>query len=316
MPRHTALQVRRGLGSTARDITNLGADDHSVAGSHVIVVTAVTKTYSDVTALDDISLQVGSGITVLLGPNGAGKTSLLRCLATVMRPDRGEIEIGSIRVGGESDNRAIRSMLGYMPQTTGFPNGISVSKHLDRIGVLKGIVEDHERANAVAASLRAVDLGGQADRRVHRLSGGMQRRLALAQALMGSPKILLLDEPTAGLDPEQRATFRSFIGAIGVAGATVLVSTHQLQDVLGISGEVVVIAHGRLLFQGPPGSLAELAQGQVWITRHAAPGSISWPMPDGRVRALGEMEDGEPVEPTVEDGYLLLMQRNSADAYA
>lgn len=282
----------------------------------MIVVTTVTKTYSDVTALDDVSLQVGPGITVLLGPNGAGKTSLIRCLATVMRPDRGGIEIGSIRVGAESDNRAIRSRLGYMPQATGYPNGISVSKHLDRIGVLKGIVEDDERAKAVAASLRAVDLEEQADRRVNRLSGGMQRRLALAQALMGSPKILLLDEPTAGLDPEQRATFRSFIGAIGAAGATVLVSTHQLEDVLGISGEVVVIANGRLLFQGPPRSLAELARGQVWITGHPAPGSISWPMPDGRVRALGEVQGGEPVEPTVEDGYLLLMKRNSANAYA
>jgi ABC-2 type transport system ATP-binding protein len=282
----------------------------------MIVVTEITKSFQDVTALDNVSLRLGPGITVLLGPNGAGKTTLLRCLATVMRPDRGHVEVGSIRAGREADNRAIRRLIGYMPQSTGLPSGISVARHLDRIAVLKGIVDRQERAGAVDVSLDAVDLTSQSERKVQRLSGGMRRRLALAQALLGSPRILLLDEPTAGLDPEQRAMFRTFIGASGAAGTSVIVSTHQLEDVLGISGEVAVLTGGHVTFQGTPQSLAELARGRVWLTTETSPGSISWPMPDGRLRTLGEVSAGEPVEPTVEDGYLLLMQEKSADAYA
>ncbi len=279
----------------------------------LIAVRELAKSFPGIIALDEVSFQVGPGVTVLLGPNGAGKTTLLRCLATVMRPDHGEIEICSIPVGSEANNREVRGQLGYMPQAVGFTPGVSVGKHLNRVGVLKGIVNNGEREKAVAAALVATDLTAYVDRKVQRLSGGTRRRLALAQALLGSPRVLVLDEPTAGLDPEQRARFRAVVGSIGASGASILIATHQVEDVLGISGSVVVLGNGRVLYEGAPIGLAELARGRVWLTSQASPGSVSWPTPDGRVRTLGDAIQGEPVEPTVEDGYLLLMQQNHAD---
>lgn len=279
----------------------------------LVTARELAKSFPEVVALNDVSFDVGPGVTVLLGPNGAGKTTLLRCLATVMQADRGEIEICSIRLGAEKNNREVRRQLGYMPQAVGFTRGVSIRKHLNRVAVLKGIVNKNDRKGAVDAALIATDLTAYVDRQVQRLSGGMGRRLALAQAILGSPPVLILDEPTAGLDPEQRAAFRTVVGSIGASGASILVSTHQLEDVLGISGSVIVLANGRVLYQGAPSGLAEMARGSVWLTSQASPGSLSWPTADGRIRTLGGATGGEPVEPTVEDGYLLLMQKSRAD---
>jgi ABC-2 type transport system ATP-binding protein len=282
----------------------------------MIAVSEVCKSYGDVVALDAITLSIGPGITILLGPNGAGKTTLLRCLATVMLPDSGTIEICSIRAGSEAHNRHIRSSLGYMPQTAGFAPATSVERHLNRIAILKGIVDSDERRAAVVEAMRAADLTEYGRRRIRQLSGGMKRRLALAQALLGDPRVLLLDEPTAGLDPEQRAAFRTIIGGIGATGAAVLVSTHQPDDVIGISGAVVVLAGGRVLFQGSPRSLAEIARGHVWLGDEPPPMSISWPLADGHFRILGDAAIGVPVEPTIEDGYLILMRNSGANPQA
>lgn len=272
----------------------------------------VRKSFSDVTALDGLDFEVGPGVTILLGPNGAGKTTLLRCLATVMRPDGGTIEICGIRIGNEPDNRAARSRLGYMPQTAGFNRALSVRRHLERVAVLRGIGDRPSRTVAIDMALEAVGLTSQSDRKIKALSGGMRRRLALSQALIGSPEVLILDEPTAGLDPEQRAVFRSIVGTVANSGASVLVSTHQPEDVMGISGSVMVLAQGRLHFQGTPDDLAEQARGKVWLAEQAPPGLPSWPIPDGRVRVLGEMVAGEPITPTLEDGYLVIMRRLGA----
>ncbi len=274
----------------------------------MISVRSVHKRFGGVTALDGVTLERDAGTTVILGPNGAGKTTLLRCLATVMRPDAGEIQICSVALGHERDNRRARGLIGYMPQALGFFPGFTLRQHLDRVAVLKRITDKVDRSRQVDRVLQTVGLESLAGEKIRRLSGGMQRRLGLAQALIGSPPVLILDEPSAGLDPQQRVAFRSIVGLLGSSGTSILISTHQIEDLLGVSGSVVVLAEGRVAFDGTPDVLARLAKGSVWLTDDAPPGSVSWPTPDGRFRVLGKAS-GQPIEPTVEDGYLMLLQQ-------
>ncbi len=274
----------------------------------MISVIGITKAFGSVNALNGVSLEHGPGVAVLLGPNGAGKTTLLRCLATLLQPDSGEIHLNGVPVGQEKDNREVRRIMSYMPQTVGFSPAVTVKQHLDRVAVLKGIVGSQARRLEVEQAIESLELTEVAKRKVRKLSGGFQRRVALAQTIMGAPKVLLLDEPTAGLDPEQRAVLRKVVGSLSAAGTSVLVSTHQPEDVQSISRSVIVMKDGKILFEGSPSELVGVAEGRVWLMDHSPDGSISWPTPDGRYRVLDAGGAGDVVAPTLEDGYLTLMR--------
>lgn len=277
----------------------------------MISVEQIRKSFGPVTALDGVSFEQGPGVSVLLGPNGAGKTTMLRCLATVMRADSGQIQICGIGLGKEADNRRARGMLSYMPQTLGFNPRLTVSQHLDRIAVLKGIVETTTRREAVEEIISRLQLTELRDRKVRKLSGGQQKRVGLAQTALGEPRVVLLDEPGAGLDPEQRVVLRRVLATLAQGGSSVIVSTHQPEEVLSIAKTIVVLRAGRIVHDGPPAELAAIAGGQVWLTDELPEGAVGWPTSDGRYKVLGDVPSGEPVDPTIEDGYLALMR--SAD---
>ncbi|HUU94258.1 MAG TPA: ATP-binding cassette domain-containing protein, partial [Phycisphaerae bacterium] len=186
--------------------------------------------------------------------------------------------------------------------------GFSVFAFVDYMAILKEITGTRRRHEEVRRVIEAVDLTSVSGKRVRALSGGMRRRVALAAALLGDPAVLVLDEPTAGLDPEQRLRFRELVSQAG-EGRAVLLSTHQTEDVAALCGDVVVLNEGRVLFQGTPAQLAEHAAGQVWFAEERDPrAQIAWRTGDGLHRNLGAAPAGvETVAPTLEDGYLLLL---------
>jgi ABC-2 type transport system ATP-binding protein len=284
-----------------------------------VVCESVTKKYRGVTALDGLSLSFGRGVTGLLGPNGAGKTTLLRLLSTAVDPTSGRVLVdGHDAHGSLSQRTTVRRRLGYLPQEVSFPRGMTVFGFVDYIAVLKEW-EDSTRRHAEAH--RVLELVGLADRatmKLRALSGGQRRRAALAQAFLGEPAVLILDEPTTGLDPEQRAPMRSVLSGLGQQ-ATVLLATHQTEDVAALCDRVVVIAAGRIRFDGPVVELVATAAGQVWLCDSDHPGAqVSWRTGTGRYRRVGGAPppDGEPAEPTLEDAYLLMLGRDAATALA
>ncbi|PYC88409.1 ABC transporter ATP-binding protein [Streptomyces tateyamensis] len=206
------------------------------------------------TAVDGLDLSLGTGVHGLLGPNGAGKTTLIRSLATVLRPAEGELELCGTAVGARSDLRALRRRIGYLPQEFGYYKRFTVREFVEYMAWLKEV----PKAAVPAAVQRAVERVGLADRADHRmrtLSGGMVRRAGIAQAIVNDPVLLLLDEPTAGLDPAQRLRFRELLQELG-RDTCVVVSTHLVEDVAAACSDVVLFAEGRLLFQGTPDELA------------------------------------------------------------
>lgn len=268
----------------------------------------VVKTYGRVRALDGVSFDIRPGITGLLGPNGAGKTTLLRILATVLAPDSGGVELLGFIPTRTADRIAIRRRLGYMPQEPGFHRHFTVFDFLDYVAILKEITDPRARHDDVGRVISLVELDDKASTKIKALSGGMRQRVALAQALLGDPHLLVLDEPTAGLDPEQRLKFRDLVSRIG-EDRTVLVSTHQTEDVTALASDVVVMDAGRVLFRGAPRELAEAARGNVWVASQRDPSArLGWKMGEGRYRHVGTAPDGaELIDPSVEDGYLMLI---------
>ncbi|MFF7636902.1 ABC transporter ATP-binding protein [Kitasatospora sp. NPDC008050] len=205
-------------------------------------------------AVDGLDLALGTGTHGLLGPNGAGKTTLIRSLATVLRPAEGELELCGRPVNGMGDLRALRRRIGYLPQEFGYYKRFTVREFVEYMAWLKEV----PKADIPAAVQRAVERVGLADRADHRmktLSGGMVRRAGIAQAIVNDPTLLLLDEPTAGLDPAQRLRFRELLQELG-REACVVVSTHLVEDVAAACSDVVLFAEGRLVFQGTPQDLA------------------------------------------------------------
>jgi ABC-2 type transport system ATP-binding protein len=270
-------------------------------------VEEVRKRFGRTTALDGLSLDIGPGVTGLLGPNGAGKTTLLRILATVLAPDGGDVRVLGRDPFDAGERIEIRRRLGYLPQDVGAYNGFSVREFVDYIAVLKEHTDRRARRAEVDRVLELVDLTGQAYARVKTLSGGMRRRLGLATAFLGSPELLVLDEPAVGLDPHQRLRFRELVS--NDPTRTVLLSTHQTDDVAALCHDVVVVNEGRLLFRGSPAALAASAEGRVWRsdTRDAG-AELAWVAGDGSTRQIGDPPPGaDLVEPTVEDAYLVLV---------
>jgi ABC-2 type transport system ATP-binding protein len=273
-----------------------------------IIVTDVEKRFGRTVALAGISLETGTGITGLLGPNGAGKTTLLRILSTVLAPDAGEVRIEGLDPSKISDRLAIRRRLGYMPQEPGFHRNFTAFEFVDYVAILKEHIERKPRHAEVRRVLETVGLGDVMGKKIKALSGGMRRRVGLAQALLGDPALLVLDEPTAGLDPEQRLRFRGVISQIAQR-QTVLLSTHQTEDVAALCERVIVVDHGTTLFDGTPRTLADTAKGHVWSAPERDPRArLSWRTGEGVHRHIGDApSDAALVEPTLEDAYLLLV---------
>ena len=204
-------------------------------------------------AVAGVDLCAGPGVLGLLGPNGAGKTSLLRMLATVIPPSSGRLQLLERDPRIHAERREIRRRLGYLPQNLGYYPGFTVIEFVEYFALLKEMAPARVPA-AVAAAVERVDLGGKARARLRTLSGGMLRRVGIAQAIVNDPQLLLLDEPTAGLDPEQRIAFRALLRELGES-ATVLVSTHLVEDVGAACGRVALMESGRIVFHGTPAEL-------------------------------------------------------------
>jgi ABC-2 type transport system ATP-binding protein len=222
-------------------------------------ITDLTRRFGRTQAVAGVSLQAGAGVFGLLGPNGAGKTSLLRMMATVLPPTSGRMRLLDRDPGSYAPRREIRRRLGYLPQNLGYYPGFTVAEFVEYFALLKDI-PPVQVPRAVAAAVEHVGLGDKARTKLRTLSGGMLRRVGIAQAIVNGPELLLLDEPTAGLDPEQRVAFRALLRDLGQR-ATVIVSTHLVEDVGAACTEVSLMDAGKIVFHGTPDELTARGEG-------------------------------------------------------
>ncbi len=222
----------------------------------------LSKTYANgVQALDGVSLHITNGMFGLLGPNGAGKSTLMRTLASLQEPSS-----GSVLFNGEdivSNPQKVRSQLGYLPQEFGVYPKISAQKLLDHIGVLKGISNKTDRKEQVKALLYQTNLYQHRKKSVYTFSGGMRQRFGIAQALLGNPRLIIVDEPTAGLDPEERNRFLNLLSEIG-ENVIVILSTHIVEDVRDLCEKMAILAGGKIILEGNPSDLTGELEGKIW----------------------------------------------------
>ena len=227
-----------------------------------LTVDGVTKTYKNgVKALENVSLTIPLGMYGLLGPNGAGKSTLMRTLATLQEPDAGSIHLGDINVLKEKD--AVRRCLGYLPQEFGVYPRISAEDMLSHLALLKGVTNTGERREAVKAILERCNLYEVRKKALTSFSGGMRQRFGIAQALMGNPRLLIVDEPTAGLDPGERNRFYNLLAEVGEQ-VIVILSTHIVEDVMDLCTKMAIIHQGKVLYEGEPQAAIEELQGRIW----------------------------------------------------
>jgi ABC-2 type transport system ATP-binding protein len=272
-----------------------------------IDVDRVFKSYGRTQALDGVSFELEKGVSGLLGPNGAGKTTLLRMLATVLAPDRGHLAVLGWNPQDAEGRLEIRRRLGYFPQEPGYHMNFTAFEFVDYLAILKEMVDRNRRHDEVRRVLEAVGLGDVASKKLKALSGGMRRRVILAQALLGNPDVLVLDEPTVGLDPVQRLRFREILSRLAET-QTILLSTHMTEDVAAVCTRVVVLNEGQVQFNGDITQLAGMATDRVWLASSREPAHLSWRTGEGTYRHVGEPPVGaDLVEPTIDDGYLLLI---------
>jgi ABC-2 type transport system ATP-binding protein len=224
-----------------------------------VEITDLTRRFGRTQAVAGVTLRAGPGVLGLLGPNGAGKTSLLRMLATVIPPSSGTLRLLGRDPGSYGPRREVRRRLGYLPQNLGYYPGFTVAEFVEYFALLKDMPPARVPA-AVATAVERTGLGDKARAKLRTLSGGMLRRAGIAQAIVNDPELLLLDEPTAGLDPEQRVTFRALLRDLGQR-ATVVVSTHLVEDVGAACSEVALMNQGKILFYGTPVELTARAEG-------------------------------------------------------
>jgi ABC-type multidrug transport system ATPase subunit len=227
-----------------------------------LIIQDLTKCYGNgVKALDGVSLRISNGMFGLLGPNGAGKSSLMRTLATLQLPDSGQIYFDGSDV--VQNPQHMRTQLGYLPQDFGVYPKISATDLLNHMAILKGLQNTNERKEQVMALLQQTNLFEVRKRAVSSFSGGMRQRFGIAQALLGSPQLIIVDEPTAGLDPQERNRFHDLLNEIGEQ-RVVMLSTHIVEDVHDLCPEMAVLANGKLILQGKPSDLTEKLNGQIW----------------------------------------------------
>jgi ABC-2 type transport system ATP-binding protein len=225
-------------------------------------ISNLSKTYSNgVKALDNVSLSIPTGMFGLLGPNGAGKSTLMRTLAALQDADSGTVTLGAIDVLNDKD--AVRRVLGYLPQEFGIYPRISATEMLDHLAILKGITNSTERKTLVSSLLNRVNLYDHRKKAVSSYSGGMRQRFGIAQALIGNPKLIIVDEPTAGLDPGERNRFYGLLSEIG-ENVIVILSTHIVQDVKELCSNMAIINNGKLLYAGAPDNALVTLEGKIW----------------------------------------------------
>lgn len=227
-----------------------------------LVIQNLAKTYANgVRALDNVSLQIPRGMYGLLGPNGAGKSTLMRILATLLEADSGTVQLGEINVLTQKDD--VRRRLGYLPQDFGVYPKTSAQEMLDHLGLLKGITHSGQRKSMVEALLHRVNLWDVRKKALTSFSGGMRQRFGIAQALLGNPQLLIVDEPTAGLDPGERNRFYNLLAEVG-ENVIVILSTHIVQDVMELCTNMAIVHKGQVLFAGRPELAVEALQGCIW----------------------------------------------------
>jgi ABC-2 type transport system ATP-binding protein len=282
----------------------------------------VSKTYRNgARALKDVTLTIPPGMFGLLGRNGAGKSTLMRILATLQEPDAGTIRLGDIDVVREKDR--VRETLGYLPQSFGFHPRVSAERLLDHFAVLKGVVDSRPRRDVVESLLRRTNLWDVRRQRVGTFSGGMRQRLGVAVALLGNPKLIVVDEPTAGLDPEERVRFLNLLSEIG-EDSVVILSTHIVEDVEELCHRLAIIDRGEILLEAEPLRAIAALRGRIWrrnVSRDELPvlertlPVISTKLMAGRTIAhvYAESSPGsgfEIVEPDLKDVYFSVMTRH------
>ena len=283
----------------------------------------VRKTYrGGITALDRLDLDIPPGMLGVLGPGGAGKTTLMRILAGVSRPDRGSVRAGGWDLARPRDRRQFQERLGYLPRDLGLYPELTGRRFLDYAGTLKGMSSPRRRHRRVDAVLHLAGLEEVADRPAGGYSGGMRRRLGLAQALLNDPAVLLLDEPTAGLDPEEQTWVRMLLASLA-GQRTVVLATRDAADVSSTCRRCVVLAGGRMIFQGEAAGLARAAEGLVWSVQtdrplsalQAATVASAVRLPDRTVyRVISPappLPSAQPLRPGLEDGYLALIRQHA-----
>jgi ABC-2 type transport system ATP-binding protein len=296
------------------------------------------KTYpGGVQALRGITLTIEAGLYGLLGPNGAGKSTLMKCVATLLEPDAGSIRFQDLDFA--HDKERVRRVLGYLPQDFGLYPSLSAEQMLDYLATLKGLTQATERRRVVASLLERVNLSSVKKRRLGGFSGGMRQRFGIAQALLGAPRLLVVDEPTAGLDPEERHRFQNLLAELAT-DIVVLLSTHIVSDVTALCRQMAIIQEGQIVHQGTPAAAVAEMRGKVWekvvpralIERYKARYAVisTSPSVEGlRVRVLNaggppapaadfdadEAPGGfAPAEPTLEDVYFAFTAARTAAA--
>jgi ABC-type multidrug transport system ATPase subunit len=282
---------------------------------------------SGVLALDNVNLEIKSGLFGLLGPNGAGKTTLMRIMTTLLQPTRGTARVFGCDV--KADAQAVRSLLGYLPQDFQTYDQLRTWEVLDYYAILNGLVERKKRHARIDEVLSLVGLADKRNQRAGQLSGGMYRRLGVAQALLTDARLLIFDEPTAGLDPAQRVRFRNFLGELS-RNRIVILSTHIVADIGSVCDRLAVLNHGHIEFEGPCRDLAIRARGRVWQTcvadtqyetlRDTYTITSMVDTDHGmQLRLLSDTKghkDWQPVEPTLEDAYLWLVNSTGVREHA
>lgn len=227
-----------------------------------LVIQNLSKTYSNgVQALKNVSLTINQGMYGLLGPNGAGKSSLMRTIATLQDADSGSITLGNLDV--LRDKHEVRKILGYLPQEFGVYPKVTAETMLDHIADLKGVVDKKQRKEIVSTLLDRVNLAHVKSKNLGTFSGGMKQRFGVAQALIGNPKLIIVDEPTAGLDPAERNRFYNLLSEIG-ENTIVILSTHIVEDVTNLCNDMAIICLGEVIAQGNPNTLVDSMQGKIW----------------------------------------------------
>lgn len=271
-------------------------------------------------ALSDVNLEIGSGMFGLLGPNGAGKSSLMRILVTILKPSTGIVKVDNFDL--IKNRKEIRQMLGYLPQDFRFFSKLKTWEFLDYAAGLSGINKKKERSAKVDEWLEKVGLFDFRERDANKLSGGMKRRLGIAQALIGEPKIIVVDEPTTGLDPEERIRFRNILSELSQKDVIIVLSTHIVGDISSVCNDLALLNNGYVEFKGSPEELVSMAKGHVWqVTtsgyeydvlkdKYAVISTI--PTEEGwEVQLVGdsiEAKNAIEIEPNLEHAYVYYME--------
>ncbi|MEO1069002.1 MAG: ABC transporter ATP-binding protein [Cyanobacteria bacterium J06638_6] len=274
----------------------------------MLTIRHLTKTYANgIQALRDVSLDIEPGIFGLLGPNGAGKSSLMRSLATLQTVDSGSVTLDGVEL--LQDPQAARRQLGYLPQDFGVYPNVSAEELLNQLAVFKGFTHRQTRRDMVGHQLQLVNLYDQRRQKLGTFSGGMRQRFGIAQALLGSPQLVIVDEPTAGLDPSERVRFHNLLAEIS-QDRVLLLSTHIVEDVAELCPQMAILQRGQIVQQGSPLALIETLQGQVWAKALENPAEVAdtWTVITARmmrgqryVRVLNRDCPGSGFEPVVPD---------------